>query len=380
MKHYPAAVKQHIVSQYTGGQSVRFLSAQYEIPKSTIYSWIKTYQPLCSSDHDPGNTLSLKDYNDLKRYATKLENILQIIRISGCTPDSPLEDRISAFRNLRDRYSATELCEALNICKGTYHNRIIGETDPTYYALRKERLSHQVKEVFEESQQRYGADKILAVLQSKGIRTSKKYVLKLMHEMGLESIAVQSKKVSASLGRKQNILQRQFTANAPNQIWVSDVTACKIKDHYYFICVIIDLFSRKVISHKITLHNSTQLITATFLQAFVDRGEPQNLIFHSDRGSPYVSNRFRSLLQQKGVTQSFSKSGSPHDNAVSESFFALLKREETHRRIYTSERIFRKQIEQYISFYNTERPHRHNGYKPPDQVEQAFAEAQSHAS
>lgn len=157
MKHYPTTVKQHIVSQYAGGQSVRFLSAQYEVPRSTIYSWIKAYQLLCVSDHTPGNTLSIKDYNDLKRYATKLENILQIIRLSGCTPDTPLEDRISAFRNLRDRYSATELCEALNICKGTYHNRIIGETDPTYYALRKERLSRQVKEVFEESQQRYGA-------------------------------------------------------------------------------------------------------------------------------------------------------------------------------------------------------------------------------
>lgn len=149
-----------------------------------------------------------------------------------------------------------------------------------------------------------------------------------MSEMGLSSVSTTSKrqwKKFNSYERKSNILQRQFHAEAPNCVWVSDVTCMKLKDRYYYLCAIVDLYSRKVIAHKVSTRNSTQLITATLKMAYNMRTPGENLIFHSDQGSQYTSHAFRQLLKKLKITQSFSNAGTPHDNAVMESFFAVFK-------------------------------------------------------
>ena len=114
------------------------------------------------------------------------------------------------------------------------------------------------------------------------------------------------------------------------------------------------------------------LETATLRYAYENRGRPQNLIFHSDRGAQYTSAGYVNLLRSLGITQSFSRSGSPYDNAVIESFFNLLKKEELHRRVYRSEQEFLRCVDEYISFYNSSRPHRYNNYKSPDSTEKLF--------
>jgi len=114
------------------------------------------------------------------------------------------------------------------------------------------------------------------------------------------------------------------------------------------------------------------LITGTFKRAYEERCSPDNLIFHSDRGAQYTSNTFRKLLLSDHVTQSFSNPGKPTDNAVAESFFALLKREELYRRNYRSERESRESVDNYIQFYNIRRPHRANRYKSPEQLEMEY--------
>ncbi len=122
----------------------------------------------------------------------------------------------------------------------------------------------------------------------------------------------------------------------------------KLGDHYFYVCVIIDLFSRKVIAYKISKKNSTQLITATFKMAHETRQPPSGLIFHSDRGAQYTSHRFQQLLHKHNVEQSFSQPGKPHDNAVAESFFASLKKEELYRRDHPSDRAFQASVASYI--------------------------------
>ena len=135
------------------------------------------------------------------------------------------------------------------------------------------------------------------------------------------------------------------------------------------VCVILDLFSRKVVAHRVSPKNSTYLVTSTFRQAYRNRNEPQHLMFHSDQGPQYTSNTFRKLLRMNKVVQSFSKSGRPHDNAVAESFFASMKREEIYRTQYHSERQFMESVDTYIEFYNTKRPHSTLNYKTPDGFE-----------
>ena len=236
-------------------------------------------------------------------------------------------------------------------------------------------MKEHIKVAFDESNQRFGANKIAAVLSAQGISTSPKYVRELMQEMGLQSITQYSKRdylKEKRLAKKQNVLQRQFKADEPNRVWVSDVTCFKINDKYLYVCAILDLFSRKVIAHRVSSKNSTYLITSTFRQAFQSRNAPQSLIFHSDQGAQYTSKAFRKLLRMNKVVQSFSKSGQPHDNAVMESFFASMKREEIYRTQYKSEQQFIKSVTSYIEFYNTQRPHSTLNYKTPDQFETIY--------
>ena len=136
--------------------------------------------------------------------------------------------------------------------------------------------------------------------------------------------------------------------------------------------MILDLFSRKVVAYKVSRKNSTQLITATFKTAWEQRSPDVGLIFHSDRGAQYTSHRFRQLLHQQSVEQSFSNSGKPHDNAVAESFFATLKKEDLYRKDYTSEAAFKRGLASYIEFYNTQRPHHTLKNRTPCQVEDLF--------
>lgn len=114
-------------------------------------------------------------------------------------------------------------------------------------------MKEHIQTVFDESQQRFGANKNAAVLMEQGVRTSPKYVAELMREMGLQSISTYSKQDHQKrerLLKKQNLLQRQFKADAPNRVWVSDITCFKVDGNYLYVCAILDLFSRKVVAHQ----------------------------------------------------------------------------------------------------------------------------------
>lgn len=150
------------------------------------------------------------------------------------------------------------------------------------------------------------------------------------------------------------------------------MTCFRLYDRNHYICVILDLFSRKVIAHKVSKKNSTQLVTSTFKIAWERRNPELELLFHSDRGAQYTSHRFRELLRSHDVVQSFSNSGKPHDNAVAESFFASLKKEELYRKDYASELDFRRSISAYIEFYNMKRPHRTLKNRTPCQMEEDY--------
>ena len=141
-----------------------------------------------------------------------------------------------------------------------------------------------------------------------------------MKEMGLESVRTDAKK-QYELRRKrdkENIVKRKFTTDQPNKIWVSDFTYFEVQGKWMYLCVVIELYSRRVISYHISRSASKNLVSKTFLNAYRKRGCPKNLIFHSDRGVQYTAKAFVDLLKKHGIKQSFSAPGNPLDNAVSE--------------------------------------------------------------
>ena len=307
----------------------------------------------------------------MKKRIAKLEKIVEVLKKVNCTVSAPRKEKLDELAALYGQYDVYTLCEALEVPRGTLYNHVLrSKRENNSYRARREYLRERIKQIYEDSHQIYGAKKIWAVLRTQGEIVSDKMVAALMQEMNLYSIRTNAKKNYSRLNRKKkDSLQMNFTTSALNQVWVSDTTCFKVENRVHYICAIVDLYSRKVIAHKISQKHSTQLITGTFRRAYANRNPGEGLIFHSDRGSQYTAYAFRRLLSSCNVEQSFSPTGKPCHNAVMESFFSSLKKEEIYRTNYRSVREFEKGIDRYIEFYNTERPHATIEYKTPNAYE-----------
>lgn len=206
-----------------------------------------------------------------------------------------------------------------------------------------------------------------------GKKISAGRVYRLMKSMSLPKMST-AKPVSAYLRSSQedckNILGQKFNPQKPNLVWVSDITFVKVAGRFCYVCVIIDLFSRKVIAYKTSAKIDTPLVLDTFALAYAKRNAPKGVMFHSDRGCQYTSKEFRKTLDKADFVQSFSAKGHPYDNAVAESFFKYLKKEELNRRIFNSLQDLNLALFEYIeAFYNKQRPHSANGFLSPDEME-----------
>lgn len=170
-----------------------------------------------------------------------------------------------------------------------------------------------------------------------------------------------------------NHLQQQFRQKAPNLVWVSDFTYLKAGGKWYYLCVIMDLFSRKIIAWNISSRPDVDLVMTAFQRAYKKRNTPYGLMFHSDRGAQYTAFAFRQLLDSLNVVQSFSKKGYPFDNACCECFFKYLKKEETNRRNYRSLRELQLSVFEYIEgYYNSKRPHATLDMLTPNEAEDLY--------
>lgn len=170
-----------------------------------------------------------------------------------------------------------------------------------------------------------------------------------------------------------NILAQNFDQPAPNMVWVSDFTYIRVANRFYYLCAILDLFSRKIVAFKVSNKIDTNLAIDTLNDALVSRNISSGLMFHTDRGSQFTAKAFRQYLDNLNIVQSFSNKGHPYDNAVMESFFKYLKKEETDRRCYNSLSELNHSLFSYINgFYNSLRPHSHNNGLSPNQKEAMF--------
>jgi transposase InsO family protein len=232
-----------------------------------------------------------------------------------------------------------------------------------------------ISEIFEKSRQSFGARKIRAKLMEQGYTISERRTLRLMKELDISPSTKHLLPNSANDREYKyypNKLKRKFITDAPNRAWVSDTTYVRVGSDAYYLCIVIELFSRKVLSYSVSKDNDVFLVMQVFVEAFTLRKEPQELIFHSDQGSQYTAFEFKRFLQCHKVKQSFSAPGSPHDNAVAESFFASIKKEEFKKSFYTTEAELLKAVQEYVAFYNGYRPHQRLGFKTPDQIEAEY--------
>ena len=367
-KRYTEDFKKHIIEQYQANISAAELCSQYGIARSTLFLWVKQYTADTTGQIPRERYLLEKELEQLRT-----EN--KIFKVCDCSPASPLSERLSAIDLHRNEFSIHALCQVLQVNRSTYYHHAFRSPDKTQLQIEDEALKPLIIEIFSKSKARFGARKIRSKLMELDYTVSERRILRLMKELGLSSSGPKPRLNSANDRQYHyypNKLNRNFLTDAPNKVWVSDITYAKVGRDFLYLCVVIDLYSRKVISYSISKHIDTALVTQAFLDAFCTREAPKHLMFHSDQGTQYTSFEFRNLLKQHKVTQSFSAPGSPHDNAVAESFFASIKKEDFRRNYYKTEEEFRAAVKEYMEFYNDYRPHQSLGFQTPNQAEKEF--------
>ena len=363
-------IKTSIIEQVVFGDDVRDVAEKYQVSKVSIYRWMKDYE--YRQKYNTDNLLTLAQ---MKRNMDRANQKLHILSSAPCGTNSPLLPRYKYIEKIEDIYGLNLCCEAMNVNKSSYINyKLRGKRGDTVYAKRQEEAKPLIEEIFYESRRTYGVNRIYSVLKSRGYDYGVKLIRKVMQENDMFVIGTNAKKnYLKRLERKKNILNREFDVSRPNEVWVSDVTELKFKHKKIFLCIVLDLYARKVVGFRFSSKNSTQLTKSTLGAAYKLR-KPTDLLllFHSDQGANYTSRTFRTYLKELGIKSSFSNPGEPHDNAVMESFNTTLKKEEFYVRHYRSERDLKDSIKEYIEFYNSYRIHSYNHNKTPDQKEELF--------
>ncbi len=362
----------------TNGTTISEIAAKTSVPRSTVYYWIKK----AKENEDKGAIASdrayaedYREYFKLKEHCEKLESIVEVLHIIRHRQELPKDEEKELMNELyySGKYSVRALCEAFEIPRGSFYNRLFrGKHGDTVAAKRREEMKSKILTIYHNSHQVYGAQKIFATLKEQGEHVSIAFVRELMKEMGIKSIRIGAKKQYNTSKKKKNVVKRDFTADHPNQVWLSDVTEYMVNGKKYYICFVMDLYARMIVAHKISNRNNTHLTKGTFKIAYETRKPPAGLIFHSDRGSNYCSRTFCNYLKSCGVIQSFSMAGKPHDNAPEERLNNTLKTEWLYRYEMYTETQLRASVDQFVYMYNHERIHETLRNLTPKQKEAAY--------
>ena len=365
--------RKQILSEYLADRSqLRQILKKHKVAKSTFYGWLRKYCKKC--DQPVYTDFTAKNHLDLMNRLTKTEQMVEVLREVHCNCHSPLREKLEELEFLHGKYSVHVLCEALNVPRGTFYNHILrGKHGNTVQAQRREELKEAIKRVYDLGNRCFGVRKVTAILQKEGHHVSKDMVHKLMREMELFSFRTDAKReYEREMRRKRDHVEREFNPDSPNVIWVSDVTEIRHKNRKLYLCAVLDLFARRIVGYHVGYNNSTHLIKMAFSKAWKDRGPIVGLTFHSDRGSNYQSTAMVTMLKGLNVTISYSRPRTPYDNSVMEAFFKSFKAELIYRGRFTSEAQLRREIEKYMTFYNTVRPHAANNYKTPAEKEETY--------
>jgi len=272
------------------------------------------------------------------------------------------------IKNYRIQFPVSRICHVLNISKSGYYTWL--KKPKSNRDLENEGLLQKIINFHEKSGKKYGSPRIYEDLKEADISCSLNRVARIMKINNIQ--AKMRKKFKATTNSKhnypiaENILDRNFSVNKKDKVWVSDISYLYTAEGWLYLCIIMDLFSRNIVGWSMDSHMKVDLVKDAFCMAYDKRQPAEGLIFHSDRGSQYASNEFRKLLNSKKYIASMSRKGNCWDNACAESFFHSLKTEEVYFNYYNSRAEARRNVFEYIEvFYNRKRRHSYLGYISP---------------
>jgi len=276
--------------------------------------------------------------------------------------------------------SIVQMCVWLEVSRSGYYEWRGKPASAT--ARRREDLKQLIAQFFDASDGTYGYRRIHADLAEAGVACGPELVRALMRELDLRPCQPRPWRHSLTAAgadphRIPDLVARDFTADAPGQKLVGDITYIPTWQGWIFLATVIDCYTREIIGWAIDDHYRTPLIEKAITMAATNHTLTGDAIFHSDRGSNYTSDDFGATLRNLGIRRSVGRTGICYDNSLAESFFATLKNERVHRTVYPTRRHARDDIARYIELrYNPRRRHSSLGYKTPRQAREEFENRQ----
>ncbi len=269
----------------------------------------------------------------------------------------------------KDKYSIAAMCRFFEVSRSGYYDFVKRMDSPA----RDLPLAEKIRECQAACRKTYGYRRVHIWLERQGIHHNPKTILRVMRKYGLLSEVRRRRYVhySQALHRYENLLNRDFHADRPNQKWATDISYIPTKQGFLYLSIIRDLYDLSIVSYKMSTIQNNKLVMDTVREALKNEKVAAELQLHSDQGFQYTSCEYYLLTRENGITPSMSRRGNPYDNAMAENFFSILKTECTRRTKYTTFDEAREDIEAYIYFYNNERIQTSTKLTPLDKTDTA---------
>ena len=281
------------------------------------------------------------------------------------------------MKQMRLRYPIPQMCRVLGVSASGYYRWLKGK--PSKRAQEEGRLEVEIKAAHKRTRETFGPERLKRELAEHGVEVGVCRIRRIRKRLGIR--CKQKKKFKATTDSRhrlpvaENLLNQHFKAEAPNQIWVTDITYISTEEGWLYVAGHKDVFTGEIVGYAMAPRMTKNLVCQSLFRAVAAKGPVPGLIHHSDRGCQYCSEEYRKLLNQFHMRASMSRKGNCYDNAPMESFWGTLKNELVHHRRYRTRREAIQEITEYIEiFYNRQRRQARLGYLSPAAYERQFYE------
>ncbi|MGJ4094133.1 IS3 family transposase [Corynebacterium macclintockiae] len=364
-QQYSFEVKKEVVQRYLAGETKMDLAREFGLSSDQLVSyWSRQWRnggdealkpkpkgrPKGSAAPKP-----LTEEEKLRRRIARLEAENAYFKKIAGLEESGTRLKVQAIVILKSHHRLEYLLQAAGIPRSTffYHKKRLSKPD------KHAELKDAIRASFERNKHRYGYRRVLLDLRNQGWVVNHKLVYKLMCEMGLRAKIRQRRPYVSYTGTISHIadnkLDRKFTPDQPNTVFVSDVTEFRVAGRKVYLSPVMDLFDRSIVAHTVATSPSTALTTDSLSKAIAACEPEPGWMMHTDQGFQYQHASWRDLIGDNGGVQSMSRKANCYDNAVMENFFGHLKTEMYHGEVFDTVAEFNQVIDEYIQWYNTER-------------------------
>ncbi|MGJ4092168.1 IS3 family transposase [Corynebacterium macclintockiae] len=364
-QQYSFEIKKEVVERHLAGETRMDLAREFGLSSDILVrDWARKWRkggdealkpkpkgrPKGSAAPKP-----LTEEEKLRRRIARLEAENAYFKKIAGLEESGTRLKVQAIVILKSHHRLEYLLEAAGIPRSTffYHQKRLNEPDK--YAV----LKDAIRECFERNKHRYGYRRVLLDLRNQGWVVNHKLVYKLMCEMGLRAKIRQRRPYVSYTGAishiADNTLDRKFTPDQPNTVFVSDVTEFRVAGRKVYLSPVMDLFDRSIVAHSVATSPSTAFTAESLTKAIKTCAPEPGWMMHTDQGFQYQHASWRDLIGDNGGVQSMSRKANCYDNAVMENFFGHLKTEMYHGEVFDTVAEFKQAIDEYIQWYNTKR-------------------------